>query len=65
MVHPLPLALENDTGRCPVQGELRIAKENCRRMEDRMRGVLKERSELVTTIKSLSPGKANISPVEP
>lgn len=41
-----------------MQGELRIAKENCRRMEDRMRGVLKERSELVTTIKNLSPGKA-------
>jgi hypothetical protein len=29
------------------QGELRVAKENSRRMEDRMRGILKERTELV------------------
>jgi len=44
-----------------MQGELRIAKENSRRMEDRMRGILKERSELVTTIKSLSPTKSAAS----
>ena len=31
------------------QGELRVAKENSRRMEDRMRGILKERTELVRT----------------
>jgi len=32
-----------------MQGELRVAKENSRRMEDRMRGILKERTELVRT----------------
>ncbi len=41
-----------------VQGELRVSKENLRRMDDRMRGILRERTEMASQIKAMSPAKA-------
>lgn len=40
-----------------VQGELRVSKENLRRMDDRMRGILRERTEMASQIKAMSPAK--------
>jgi hypothetical protein len=39
------------------QGELRVSKENLRRMDDRMRGILRERTEMASQIKAMSPAK--------
>lgn len=40
-----------------TEGEVRVSKENLRRMDDRMRGILRERSEMAAQIKQLSPSK--------
>ncbi len=46
------------TGMGGAQSEVRASKENLRRMDDRMRGILKERSEMSSQLKQLnSPEK--------